>query len=75
MSTPSPFQTFDCVVLVGSNFKLTGLWKVEDCSITQGFICKRTVGEKLSSNMKQKEFSLSFSLFRSFFFYSILVAL
>ncbi|XP_067107531.1 macrophage mannose receptor 1 [Osmerus mordax] len=41
-------STFDCTVLVGSNFKQTGLWKVEDCSIPQGFICKRTVDSQIA---------------------------
>lgn len=39
-------QEFDCVIIVGSVRKLTGLWKVEDCGAKRGFICKRNVGKE-----------------------------
>ncbi|KAM4606060.1 macrophage mannose receptor 1 [Polymixia lowei] len=34
-------EVFDCVIMVGSSSKQTGLWKVEDCGTKRGFICKR----------------------------------
>uniref|UniRef100_A0A4W6CH01 Macrophage mannose receptor 1 n=1 Tax=Lates calcarifer TaxID=8187 RepID=A0A4W6CH01_LATCA len=38
-----PTSMFDCVIMVGSITKLTGLWKVEDCHAKKGFICKRNI--------------------------------
>ncbi|TNN57915.1 Macrophage mannose receptor 1 [Liparis tanakae] len=34
-------ELFDCVIMVGSNSKMSGVWKVEDCHSKQSFICKR----------------------------------
>ncbi|KAJ8010370.1 hypothetical protein DPEC_G00074360 [Dallia pectoralis] len=40
-------EEFDCVVLVGSNPKLSGMWKVEDCLSKRGFICKRNIDSQI----------------------------
>nr|XP_020442059.1 macrophage mannose receptor 1-like [Monopterus albus] len=40
-------ETYDCVIMVGSVSKLTGLWKVEDCQSKKGFICKRNVDSQI----------------------------
>ncbi|KAK9527635.1 hypothetical protein VZT92_014181 [Zoarces viviparus] len=41
-------ETFDCVIMVGSNSKMTGLWKVEDCHSKHGFICKRNTDSQIA---------------------------
>ncbi|CAB1349515.1 unnamed protein product [Coregonus sp. 'balchen'] len=40
-------EVFDCVVLVGSSHKQTGMWKVEDCLVSRGFICKRNIDSQI----------------------------
>ncbi|KAL1006843.1 hypothetical protein UPYG_G00077910 [Umbra pygmaea] len=40
-------EVFDCVVLVGSSPKQTGMWKVEDCLAVRGFICNRNVDSQI----------------------------
>uniref|UniRef100_A0A4W6CGU1 Mannose receptor C-type 1 n=1 Tax=Lates calcarifer TaxID=8187 RepID=A0A4W6CGU1_LATCA len=40
-------EMFDCVIMVGSITKLTGLWKVEDCHAKKGFICKRNIDSQI----------------------------
>ncbi|XP_070961448.1 macrophage mannose receptor 1-like isoform X1 [Oncorhynchus clarkii lewisi] len=40
-------EVFDCVVLVGSSQKQTGMWKVEDCLVSRGFICKRNIDSQI----------------------------
>lgn len=37
----------DCVNMVGSTPKLTGLWKVDGCEMKKGFICKRNVDSQI----------------------------
>lgn len=39
---------FDCVVTVGSNARQAGFWKVEDCTGTQGFLCKRDIDSQIA---------------------------
>ncbi|XP_061778196.1 macrophage mannose receptor 1 [Nerophis ophidion] len=39
---------FDCVIIVGSVSKRMGLWKVEDCNIHHGFICKRNLDSQIA---------------------------
>ncbi|XP_056290315.1 macrophage mannose receptor 1-like [Pseudoliparis swirei] len=34
-------QLFDCVIMVGSNSNISGVWKEVDCHLKQSFICKR----------------------------------
>ncbi|XP_010904068.2 macrophage mannose receptor 1 [Esox lucius] len=40
-------EVFDCVILVGSTPKQTGMWKVEDCLAKRGFICKRNIDSQI----------------------------
>ncbi|XP_041817070.1 macrophage mannose receptor 1 [Chelmon rostratus] len=40
-------ETFDCVIMVGSVSKITGLWKVEDCHSKHSFICKRNIDSQI----------------------------
>uniref|UniRef100_A0AAV2L7K5 Macrophage mannose receptor 1 n=1 Tax=Knipowitschia caucasica TaxID=637954 RepID=A0AAV2L7K5_KNICA len=40
-------ESYDCVVLVGSSVKQTGLWKVEDCEVKRSFICKRNIDSQI----------------------------
>ncbi|KAM7369802.1 hypothetical protein PAMP_011093 [Pampus punctatissimus] len=40
-------ELFDCVIMVSSTPKLTGLWKVEDCHSQHGFICKRSIDSQI----------------------------
>ncbi|XP_033841443.2 macrophage mannose receptor 1 [Periophthalmus magnuspinnatus] len=40
-------ETYDCVVMVGSSTKQTGLWKVDDCELKRGFICKRNIDSQI----------------------------
>ncbi|ROL48296.1 Macrophage mannose receptor 1 [Anabarilius grahami] len=42
------FQNYDCVVMVRSPEKMTGVWKVEVCGDKRGFICKRTTDSQLA---------------------------
>ncbi|XP_061094630.1 macrophage mannose receptor 1-like isoform X1 [Conger conger] len=39
---------FDCVVMVGNSAEQAGLWKVEDCLASRGFICKRNIDPQIS---------------------------
>lgn len=41
-------ETYDCVVMVGSSTKQTGLWKVEDCELKRSFICKRNIDSQIA---------------------------
>ncbi|XP_034026660.1 macrophage mannose receptor 1-like [Thalassophryne amazonica] len=41
-------ETFDCVIIVGSSSKLKGVWKVEDCDVNRGFICKRNSDSQIA---------------------------
>ncbi|KAJ8277624.1 hypothetical protein GJAV_G00077700 [Gymnothorax javanicus] len=41
-------EEFDCVIIVGSSAAQTGLWKVEDCLASRGFICKRNIDPQIS---------------------------
>ncbi|XP_076829471.1 macrophage mannose receptor 1-like isoform X2 [Brachyhypopomus gauderio] len=38
---------FDCVIMVRETFKITGKWKVEDCNVKRGFICKRSIDSQI----------------------------
>ncbi|KAI4893218.1 hypothetical protein NFI96_010660 [Prochilodus magdalenae] len=38
---------FDCVIMVKEPSRMTGLWKVEDCSETRGFVCKRNIDSQI----------------------------
>ncbi|KAM7390313.1 hypothetical protein PAMA_008472 [Pampus argenteus] len=40
-------ELYDCVIMVGSTSKLTGVWKVEDCHTKLGFICKRSLDSQI----------------------------
>ncbi|KAM6977347.1 macrophage mannose receptor 1 [Aplochiton taeniatus] len=42
-------EVFDCVVIVGSNSKQTGFWKVEDCDLSRGFICNRNIDAQIAA--------------------------
>ncbi|XP_054607456.2 macrophage mannose receptor 1 [Nothobranchius furzeri] len=41
-------EVFDCVIMVGSTNKLKGQWKVEDCGLKRGFICKKNVDSQIA---------------------------
>ncbi|XP_070709201.1 macrophage mannose receptor 1 [Pempheris klunzingeri] len=41
-------EQFDCVIMVGTDSKLTGFWKVESCSVKRGFICKRNTDSQIA---------------------------
>uniref|UniRef100_A0A8C1LC99 Macrophage mannose receptor 1 n=1 Tax=Cyprinus carpio TaxID=7962 RepID=A0A8C1LC99_CYPCA len=41
-------EIFDCVVMVRSPEKMTGVWKVEVCKDQRGFICKRKTDSQLA---------------------------
>ncbi|XP_051524380.1 macrophage mannose receptor 1-like isoform X1 [Myxocyprinus asiaticus] len=57
-----PVERYDCVVMVRSPNKMTGLWKVENCGDQRGFICKRKTDAQLPSQvttaMPQKFFTM-----------------
>uniref|UniRef100_A0A8B9LX51 Mannose receptor, C type 1a n=1 Tax=Astyanax mexicanus TaxID=7994 RepID=A0A8B9LX51_ASTMX len=38
---------FDCVIMVKDPSRMTGMWKVEDCSEKRGFICKRNIDSQI----------------------------
>ncbi|KAL6490387.1 hypothetical protein MHYP_G00007320 [Metynnis hypsauchen] len=38
---------FDCVIMVKEPSRLTGMWKVEDCSEKRGFVCKRNIDSQI----------------------------
>uniref|UniRef100_A0A673BHE3 Macrophage mannose receptor 1 n=1 Tax=Sphaeramia orbicularis TaxID=375764 RepID=A0A673BHE3_9TELE len=38
---------YDCVIIQGSPSKSVGFWKVEDCNMDRGFICKRNVDSQI----------------------------
>ncbi|KAM4543684.1 macrophage mannose receptor 1 [Fundulus diaphanus] len=40
-------KDFDCVIIVGSNLKMKGQWKVEDCGAKRGFVCKKNVDSQI----------------------------
>ncbi|XP_028289877.1 macrophage mannose receptor 1 isoform X2 [Gouania willdenowi] len=41
-------EALDCVVMIGSITKTTGHWKVEDCLMKHGFICKRNPDSQIA---------------------------
>ncbi|CAJ1082520.1 macrophage mannose receptor 1 [Xyrichtys novacula] len=41
-------EVYDCVIMMGSNTKIVGQWKVEDCYREAGFICKRNVDSQIA---------------------------
>ncbi|XP_062297513.1 macrophage mannose receptor 1 [Scomber scombrus] len=41
-------EVFDCVIMVGTNAKQTGAWKIEDCNSKLGFVCKRSVDSQIA---------------------------
>ncbi|XP_010742418.3 macrophage mannose receptor 1 [Larimichthys crocea] len=41
-------EKFDCVIMVGTTPKITGLWKVDDCDTKHGFICKRNIDSQIA---------------------------
>ncbi|XP_051570049.1 macrophage mannose receptor 1-like isoform X2 [Myxocyprinus asiaticus] len=55
-------ENSDCVIMMRSPEKMTGLWKVESCGDQRGFICKRKTDAQLPSQvttaMPQKFFTL-----------------
>ncbi|XP_061614123.1 macrophage mannose receptor 1 isoform X1 [Phyllopteryx taeniolatus] len=42
-------EALDCVMMVGSVSKQMGLWKVEECGIKRGFICKRNSDSQIAA--------------------------
>ncbi|XP_028288347.1 macrophage mannose receptor 1 [Parambassis ranga] len=40
-------EVFDCVIMLGSVKRQKGHWKVEDCNLELGFICKRNVDSQI----------------------------
>uniref|UniRef100_A0A8B9LTS7 Mannose receptor, C type 1a n=1 Tax=Astyanax mexicanus TaxID=7994 RepID=A0A8B9LTS7_ASTMX len=43
---------FDCVIMVKDPSRMTGMWKVEDCSEKRGFICKRNIVQPTTVSSK-----------------------
>uniref|UniRef100_A0A8C9WMS0 Macrophage mannose receptor 1 n=1 Tax=Scleropages formosus TaxID=113540 RepID=A0A8C9WMS0_SCLFO len=41
-------EEFDCVAMLTSSPSLAGLWKVEDCLASRGFICKRNIDPQIN---------------------------
>ncbi|KAL2085100.1 hypothetical protein ACEWY4_018420 [Coilia grayii] len=44
-------EEYDCVVLVNSPASMVGVWKVEDCFATRGFICKRNLDSQIAPSV------------------------
>ncbi|XP_041924202.1 macrophage mannose receptor 1 [Alosa sapidissima] len=42
-------EEFDCVVMVRSPPSVVGVWKVEDCHASRGFICKRNLDSQIAA--------------------------
>ncbi|XP_026888044.2 macrophage mannose receptor 1-like isoform X2 [Electrophorus electricus] len=40
---------FDCAIMVRATDKITGMWKVEDCSEKRGFICKKNIDSQIQA--------------------------
>ncbi|XP_068437743.1 macrophage mannose receptor 1 [Clinocottus analis] len=41
-------KTDDCVIMVGSDSKISGIWKEKDCQSKQSFICKRNSDSQIA---------------------------
>ncbi|XP_063063355.1 macrophage mannose receptor 1 isoform X2 [Engraulis encrasicolus] len=41
-------EEYDCVVMVNNPASIVGVWKVEDCGLSRGFVCKRNLDSQIA---------------------------